>query len=368
MKRTLKHTRVVHAALTALVAILALGAPSQAQETGQPSNEPLLIALKEAPPFVFKDEAGEWTGIAVDLWTAMAERLDRQYEYRETTLPELLDGVEAETFDVGVGALTVTAEREVRLDFSQPYFTAGLGVAADPQSHNWTTFARNVFSTAFLKALAALCVALAAAGIAVWVFERKRNAEQFGGTPAQGIGHGFWWAAVTMTTVGYGDKSPVTFAGRVVGLIWMFVAILTISGFTAAIASTLTAESLEGRIESPDDLRSARIATVADTASAVYLDELGLTYNTFPDVTGALQAVADGGADAAVHDRPLLAYEARQGFVGQVQVALWYLTRQGYAFALPTDSPLAEDIDRALLEVVDSDAWKEIRQRYLGKQ
>jgi len=34
----------------------------------------------------------------------------------------------------------------------------------------------------------------------LWIFERKRNPEQFGGTPAQGIGSSFWWAAVTMTT------------------------------------------------------------------------------------------------------------------------------------------------------------------------
>jgi CubicO group peptidase (beta-lactamase class C family) len=47
-----------------------------------------------------------------------------------------------------------------------------------------------------------------------------------------GIGIGIWWATVTMTTVGYGDKAPMTPGGRIVGLIWMFVGVITISGFT----------------------------------------------------------------------------------------------------------------------------------------
>lgn len=52
--------------------------------------------------------------------------------------------------------------------------------------------------------------------ILIYLLERGVN-EQFA-TP----GDGLWWAIVTITTVGYGDKYPVTAAGRLVALIVMF--------------------------------------------------------------------------------------------------------------------------------------------------
>lgn len=46
-----------------------------------------------------------------------------------------------------------------------------------------------------------------------------------------------WWSVVTMTTVGYGDISPVTLGGRVIGVVVMLLGIGILGTFTAAVAS-----------------------------------------------------------------------------------------------------------------------------------
>ena len=53
------------------------------------------------------------------------------------------------------------------------------------------------------------------------------------------VGDALWWVIVTATTVGYGDVSPITTAGRLIAVGLMFVGIGVIGIFTATIASFL---------------------------------------------------------------------------------------------------------------------------------
>ena len=57
------------------------------------------------------------------------------------------------------------------------------------------------------------------------------------GSNIETLGESLWWAFVTVFTVGYGDYTPVTPAGRVIGVILMFVGVGVIAIFTASVAT-----------------------------------------------------------------------------------------------------------------------------------
>ena len=56
--------------------------------------------------------------------------------------------------------------------------------------------------------------------------------------------------------------------------------------------------------------------------------------------------------------QPILRYEAHQNFPGEIHVLSSIFERQDYAFALPTNSPLRERVNQALLRKIGSPEWK----------
>ena len=201
----------------------------------------------------------------------------------------------------------------------------------------------------------------------VWLAERGRNAEQFGGSPAQGIGSGFWLSAVTMTTVGYGDKAPRSLMGRLLGMVWMFTSIIIIAGITGAIASAFTIQSLKSDIQSLDDVLKTRSGTVANSSSALFLRDGGARPVMYDSLGRALDALVAGELDTVVYDAPVLRYQIAADHATSLTVLPLEFRSEYYALALPQGSPLVEPINRALLEFTASPGWDTIRRRYLGE-
>jgi ABC-type amino acid transport substrate-binding protein len=349
--------------------MLAVGlvGPAWTEEVETPPPRTLIVGTKEAPPFAIESPTGAWSGIGIDLWRDIAAELHLEYEFCETDLEGLIRGVADGTLDAAVAAITVTPQREELLDFSHPFHSSGLGIAVPLRKGRWLGVLKQFFSWTFLQILLGLFVVLCMAGAIVWLFEHRHNPQQFGGRFAKGLGDGLWWSAVTMTTVGYGDKTPRTAAGRIVAVVLMFVGIVLVSGFTATLASMLTTAGLESQISGPDDLPDVRVATVAGTTSESYLRTQRVPFQAFHSADDALEAVASRNADAAVYDAPILRYLVNQRHVHNLQVLPKRFERQDYAIALPTGSPLREPINRVLLEKITDPAWEDMLFRYVGK-
>jgi polar amino acid transport system substrate-binding protein len=151
-----------------------------------------------------KDDDGEWTGISIDLWGQITTELNLTYEFRELDQHSLLEGLTNGSLDVVVAELTITPDRLEVVDFTYPFYSTGLGIAVPFKEKNvLISMIGQLFSSTVVGILIIISSVLLIVGMLVWLFERKLNHDDFGGNTIQWIGSGFWFSAVTMTTVGY---------------------------------------------------------------------------------------------------------------------------------------------------------------------
>lgn len=308
---------------------------------------------------------GGWEGISVDLLDRVSKKIGRDYILEEKNLPELFKSVKSSEADVGVSALSVTAGRERDMDFTHSYFTSRLSFISHKTDAGFWSGVAPFFSVNFLKAMAALASLILLFAFLVWIFERKKNATEFGSGPAFGLGAAFWWSAVTMTTVGYGDKTPKTFMGRFISIIWMFTAVIVISSFTAAITTSLTVQRIDQEIDSLLELRFVKVAVVQGTTGEKWAEQAGLTYQKVASSTEGINKLEQSKVDVLIDDEPVLKYLTHHESHKYNIVSLPG-GEQRYALALPKGSELRKEINVALLEVLENGNWKGKLQNYFG--
>ena len=310
-------------------------------------------------------ENQQWTGASVDLWKKISEELQLNYKFKEYKLAELTTALSHSKVDLSINPLTVTSDRIEQFNFTQPFYISNLTVATQKNSKNFIpAFLKNFFSPDFFKALLGLLLLILIFGVIIWLAEKKKNPNMFA-KGWKGIGDGFWWSAVTMTTVGYGDKAPVTKLGRIFGFIWMFTAIIVISGFTASIASSLTVNQINTSIENVNDLRNISAGTVKGSSTENYLNEKSIIYQSYPDLNAAIQALHEGNITALVYDDAILKYSiAKQNLQNDLEVLPLKFNKQYYSFALPYNMELHYPINSKLMEIIESPYWHNILSRY----
>ncbi len=360
------------------VLVLFAGIANSQEPTPAPAvpRPRLVVGLMQSPPFCIRGEDGSWSGISVELWQWIAADLGIDTEFRETTITGLFDGLApGGPLDVSIGALTITAEREDRLDFSESFFLSGLALAVktSPGTGGIWPWLGRLLVWNFWRIVAALLASLVLVALLIWALEHKGNPKEFGGDGKlhRGIGSALWWSAVTMTTVGYGDLAPRSPVGRLVAIAWMFVSLFLVSWFTASMASILTAERLDTGtgglvVRGPDDLRRLHVAAIADTSSEDYLRRHHIDYIRVPP-KDLIEVLFTGRAQAVLGDAPTLRYAARsEAYAGRITVLPQTFEIESYGIALRDGSPWRKPLDRALLHRLASPEWQDLVYRYIG--
>lgn len=100
------------------------------------SENTLAVAMELAyPPFETRDEAGEPTGVSVDLMKAFGEYAGYNIQIENMAWDGLIPSLQTGAADIVISSMTITDERSNLVDFSDPYANALLAILANADSH-----------------------------------------------------------------------------------------------------------------------------------------------------------------------------------------------------------------------------------------
>ncbi len=334
----------------------------------------LRIATKPLAPFVIYDvETYQYTGFSIELWKLIAHEANLEYElYGVNTLAKLLDEVEREAADAAIAGIGITEQRESTLNFSHTYFESGLQIMITTKDRGlWgddlLSIINAIFSPQLLNVFGLLLIFVLAAAHIMWFSERHAN-KDFAKTYWPGIWQAFWWSAVTATTVGYGDKTPKTIPGRIVGLIWMFSGLFVLASFTASIATAFAVSEVRSHISGPADLSGKQVATIERSTAEDYLKRQGIHPLLFQHEDDAYAALLNNEVDAVVYDAPVLQHYVALNGGRTVKLAGVIFQEQQYGIALSQNPVLRERINRALLHLIESGEYATLYQEWFGDE
>ena len=330
--------------------------------------KPLRVGFAGNPPFITNTRTGPG-GISWEIWQALADQAGWDYTTKNyPDVPSALADLQAGKMDVLVGPVSITSDRAQHAIFTQPYFQSSLAILSRAEPPTLWHRLRPFFSRSFFICVGVLLLVLAIVGSLIWLAERRDSKTEFPRDPARGIANGVWFAVVTMTTVGYGDRVPKTLFGRIVAGVWMILSLIVATSLIAGIASTLALSSIASvQITTAEQMRGRKIAVLEDSPSISFVRQYGGKMIAVASIDEGFKRLKNQTAEALVYDRPALLYFLKNHPDSDLRISKAEYMRQGYGFALPLNSKLARPLDIDLLKLDESGRIKRILGEWLGE-
>lgn len=328
----------------------------------------LRVGIRDIKPFIFLEPDQEPSGYAIDLWKAIAADLGLTYRFVPSQgIAYTLQDMKAGKLDIAIGAITITENRENQFDFSLSHFHTGLGIMTPAQtSYSLSAFLASFFTRERLIKLGSFLAFLLISAHVIWLVER-RHQNAFHRQYFPGVLEGIYWSIVTASTVGYGDYVPKSRIGKMLAVLIIIVSLPLFAVFIANISSDITLHELRSYINSPKDLAGKRVGVIKGSTSEEYMRHERLGALTVSRNAKEMYTLLEQGRlDAVIHDMPTLQYYAGTAGQGKVKLVGKMFNKQDYAFLLPENSNLKEQVDRTLLKFFENGTMDELNKKWFG--
>lgn len=328
----------------------------------------LRVGYSPIVPFVSSHTGleGAPRGFEVDVIGAAASGLGRPVTWVKTrNVKENLEQLVRGEVDIAVGGISVTRTREGFVDFTYPVVRNGQAIVVLAESQESGVLDRlfNVLKGGRLGVLLGFVLLLIVAGHLVWLAER--GSPSFDDRYIPGVFEGMYWAIVTASTVGYGDKAPVRWPGRIVAALVIVVSLPMFAIFTAELSSAITIEAVShGAINQPKDLNNRPVAVLQGTTGADWAKAQGARLRVVNDLDEAIKVLRAKEVMAVVYDAPPLKVLVQSS--PDLASLTGTFDQLDVGFAVAENDPLREQLNRQLLALREQGTIDELRHTWFG--
>jgi len=327
---------------------------------------PVRVAVAGDAPFVINTD-GIYSGLAVEIWQQVA--LLNSWESQIISFPDELSAgkaVAAGEADILVAEVAITSEYLKVVEFSQPYFRAGLQIMiTDARPHTISRLLEDLGSWFHLKIFWILAGAVVLMTVGVTLFERKHNPE-FPTTWHAGLAEAFYYViSLTLTSKSVYKGFPGVL-GRLMLVFWTILGVITVAFLTSSITTAMTVERLQNHIAGPQDLPGKTVGAVKESKAIDYLGRHNINTNVYPTLDEAVQALLRGEVRAVVGSAPILQYFDNNHTQLPITEVGPVFSPYNYGFALQPGSNLRQPLNAALLRLQESGALLDLGRKYFG--
>ena len=327
------------------------------------------VATHDIEPFVMSRDDIK-AGFTIDILDQIAKHEDWSLSYvdvdnADAQFKAVADG----KADAAAGALSITADRAMRFDFSQPTLGAGLQImvpagATKRTSPGLVDFLKLLFSKAVLIWIAAAIILAVIPAHIVWLTERRHADSPMSTKYFPGIFQAFAYGLGMLAA--QPDEMPRHWLNRILGIVLAFVSIVFVAYYTATLTANLTVEKFNSQISSPSDLLGRRVCTVADTTSASFLTEQGIGFTGVGAIKDCYTGIKNSAFDAVVFDAPVLAYYVAHDGASDAVLVGTVFQNEDYGIAFRNGSDLRKQADEALLRMREDGDYDMIKEKWFG--
>src|SRR5699024_6234893 len=215
----------------------------------------LTVGVLVSPPFVIGNNE-EYTGLAIDLWEEIGTKKGWKFEYQEyNTVRDLIEATNSARIDLVMTNLTITQQRALKVDFTQPWFDGGMRLMVNTeQGTGIRGVIKGLAQAGFITAYAWIALVIIFATALLTLFDRRFD-KSFPARWRDGVAESFY-TVMSVVTSGRppSRKNLFGWLGRIWQALWLVCGVAVLAFVTSSVTSVMTTLAITNQITSVDDL------------------------------------------------------------------------------------------------------------------